>query len=47
MPSFLQLQALSYHDVAETLFYGGTNRTPVSATEFRTTLGDITIRFLG
>ena len=47
MPSFLQLRALSYNDVAETLFYGGTTRTPVSSTEFRTTLGDITIRFLG
>ncbi len=47
MPSFLQLRALSYNDVAETLFYGGTTRTPVSSTEFQTTLGDITIRFLG
>ena len=47
MPSFLQLQALTYTDVAETLFYGGTTRTPVSDTEFRTTLGNITVRFLG
>ncbi len=47
MPSFLQLSAISYRDVAETLFMGGTTITEGDATYFTLTNGDYTVRVNG
>jgi Ca2+-binding RTX toxin-like protein len=47
MPSILQLKPMTYADIGETLFLGGTDIVAGTATYFETRSGDITITFSG
>ncbi|QLQ19913.1 MAG: hypothetical protein HZT43_16670 [Exiguobacterium profundum] len=47
MPSFLQFWSVSYRDIAETLFMGGTTITQGDDTYFTLTNGTHTVRISG